>query len=60
MADAYNPLLHTVAYVVGDEDNCQIVPESFKKIGIGIGRSICSERPGGRSTKTILAQGKIT
>ena len=29
MADAYSRLLHTVACVVGDEDYCQIVPESL-------------------------------
>ena len=31
MADAYNRLLLTVACVVGDEDYCQIVPESLTK-----------------------------
>ena len=45
MAHAYKRLLHTVACLVGDADYRQIVPESLKKIGIGIGRSICSERP---------------
>ena len=45
MAHAYKRFLHTTACVVGDANYRQIVPESVKKNGIGIGRSICSERP---------------
>ena len=45
MADAYSRLLHTVACVVGDEDYCQIVPESLKKSELALAvRSVLKDQ----------------